>query len=224
MNYEQMDNNKVYIAGTILNVPEYSHEVMGEEFYECTLSVKRLSGCCDLVPITISERLIKEYELEKGSKIAFSGQFRSYNKQQQDKNRLILAVFVREVLPYDETQNSNIVEINGYVCKEPVYRTTPFKREICDVLIAVNRSYNKSDYLPCIAWGRNAKYVKDCKVGDNIKLAGRIQSRTYQKKISETETIEKMAFEISLSKIEKIKEPQEMATMQNQSLEYSCSA
>lgn len=203
MNYEQMNNNKVYIAGEILTTPTFSHEVLGESFYEFDLKVKRLSGSCDIIPITISERLINSNGLKQHSLIAGNGQFRSYNKLEGKKSRLLLTVFIREILPYDEQQNPNVIEINGYVCKDPIYRTTPFKREICDVLIAVNRSYNKSDYLPCIAWGRNAKFVKEFSVGDNIKILGRIQSRVYQKKISETEVVEKTAFEISLNKISK---------------------
>lgn len=203
MNYEQMHNNKVYIAGEIITTPTFSHEVLGEGFYEFDLKVKRLSGFYDTIPVTISERLINENELKLHSVIAGNGQFRSYNKLEGKKSRLLLTVFLREVLPYDEKQNPNVIEINGYVCKEPIYRTTPFKREICDVLIAVNRSYNKSDYLPCIAWGRNAKYVKEFSVGDNIKIVGRIQSRVYQKKLSETEVVQKTAFEISLNKISK---------------------
>ena len=110
-------------------------------------------------------------------------------------------LFRSELKEYDENINPNQIEITGYVCKEPIYRTTPFKREIADVLIAVNRSFNKSDYLPCIAWGRNAKYVSTLNVGDKLEMVGRIQSRVYQKRIDENTVEEKVAYEISLNKI-----------------------
>lgn len=203
MNFEQMNNNKVYIAGEIISEPKYSYEVFGEGFYEFDLLVKRLSEANDIIPVTISERLLNSDSIKVGNKIAAIGQFRSYNKLVEDKSKLILTVFIRELVPYDESQNPNQIELTGFVCKEPIYRTTPFKREITDVLIAVNRSYNKSDYLPCIAWGRNAKYVKNLSVGDKLVMSGRIQSRIYQKKIGE-DVVEKVAYEISLSKITKI--------------------
>lgn len=200
MNFEQMNNNKVYIAGEVLEEPKFSYEIFGEGFYEFLLQVKRLSNSIDIIPITISERLIKNENIKKGSLIAGIGQFRSYNKVVEDKSKLMLTVFIRELVPYDESVNPNQIELTGFICKEPIYRTTPFKREICDVLIAVNRSYNKSDYLPCIAWGRNAKFVSNLNVGDKLSMIGRIQSRVYQKKIGE-ELVEKVAYEISLSKI-----------------------
>lgn len=202
MNFEQMNNNKVYIAGSVLTEPKFAYEVFGEGFYEFDLEVKRLSDATDVITITISERLLSDGNVKVGSKIAFNGQFRSYNKLVEEKSKLMLTVFVREIMPYDENENPNQIELTGFVCKEPIYRTTPFKREICDVLIAVNRSYNKSDYLPCIAWGRNAKFVKGLNVGDKLNLVGRIQSRVYQKKIGD-EIQEKVAYEISLSKIVK---------------------
>ena len=203
MNFEQMNNNKVYVAGEVVSEPKFSYEVFGEGFYEFDLLVKRLSDASDVIPVTISERLLTEGEIVLGKKIACSGQFRSYNKLVEEKSKLMLTVFVREVLEYDPSVNPNQIELTGFVCKEPIYRTTPFKRESSDVLIAVNRSYNKSDYLPCIAWGRNAKFVKNLSVGDKLQMCGRIQSRVYQKKIDD-EVVEKTAYEISLSKITKI--------------------
>lgn len=203
MNFEQMNNNKVYVAGEVVSEPKFSYEVFGEGFYEFDLLVKRLSDASDVIPVTISERLLTEGEIVLGKKIACSGQFRSYNKLVEEKSKLMLTVFVREILEYDPSVNPNQIELTGFVCKEPIYRTTPFKREISDVLIAVNRSYNKSDYLPCIAWGRNAKFVKNLSVGDKLQMCGRIQSRVYQKKIDD-EVVEKTAYEISLSKITKI--------------------
>ena len=200
MNYEQMNNNKVYLRGKIVSTPVFSHEVFGEKFYEFNLEVPRLSESFDTIPITISERIINQ-SIYVGNLIAISGQFRSYNKQTETKSKLVLTVFVRELEANDELMNPNIIELFGYICKEPVFRTTPFKREICDVLLAVNRAYNKSDYIPCIAWGRNARFVKDMKVGDAINLVGRIQSRVYQKRVSDDLVETKNAYEISITKL-----------------------
>lgn len=196
MSYEE--NNKVMLSGEVVREPEYSHEVMGEGFYEFTLSVKRLSGQCDFIPITISERLMDGINLLSGSFITVNGQFRSYNKQCDNKSKLMLTVFARSVEEFNEEINPNSIVLSGYICKEPMYRTTPFKREICDMLIAVNRAYNKSDYIPCIAWGRNARYVNTLKVGDRIELNGRIQSREYQKE-EKGELVIKTAYEVSIS-------------------------
>ena len=201
MNFEQMNNNKVYIAGKVVSEPKFSYEVFGEGFYEFNLEVKRLSDISDVIPVTISERLMQAENIIMGSNLAGVGQFRSYNKLIDGKSKLMLTVFIRELKEYDESINPNQIEITGYVCKEPIYRTTPFKREIADVLIAVNRSFNKSDYLPCIAWGRNAKYVSTLNVGDKLEMVGRIQSRVYQKRIDENTVEEKVAYEISLNKI-----------------------
>ena len=196
-----MNNNKVYIAGKVVSEPKFSYEVFGEGFYEFNLEVKRLSDISDVIPVTISERLMQAENIIMGSNLAGVGQFRSYNKLIDGKSKLMLTVFIRELKEYDESINPNQIEITGYVCKEPIYRTTPFKREIADVLIAVNRSFNKSDYLPCIAWGRNAKYVSTLNVGDKLEMVGRIQSRVYQKRIDENTVEEKVAYEISLNKI-----------------------
>ena len=200
MNYNNLKNNIVIVHGEIYSMPEFSHEIYGEDFYEFIVKVERLSDSFDLLPVTISSRLIDNFEI--GKKIGIEGQFRSYNKQVDGKSKLMLTVFVRNVIDYNPNTNPNYVEVLGYVCKDPVYRTTPFNREICDILIAVNRSYNKSDYLPLIAWGRNARYSQNFKVGDRIKIVGRIQSREYIKKISEYENVTKTAYEVSLNKIE----------------------
>ena len=201
MNYELLENNKVFLCGVVVSKAVYSHEVYGEGFYELNLSVQRLSDHNDIIPITVSERLLVNKEFEEGKKVAIKGQFRSYNKLVDGKSKLVLTVFVREVCEIDETMNPNIIELSGYICKDPIYRTTPFNREICDLLLAVNRAYNKSDYLPCIAWGRNARYVKNAVIGQKVFISGRIQSREYQKKISEEEFLTKVAYEISISKI-----------------------
>lgn len=193
------NNNSVLIKGKIAKLPTYSHTVMGEGFFEMYVEVKRLSDEVDLLPVTISERLIDGFNV--GDEIAISGQFRSYNKLDGEKSKLMLTIFVKELLDPAEMQAVNQICMIGYLCKEPIYRTTPFGREICDCLLAVNRAYNKSDYLPCIAWGRNARFVKDLGVGEKLEVQGRIQSRKYQKKISETETETRVAYEISLSSV-----------------------
>lgn len=201
MNNEAKTNNKVYLSGTIESEPVFSHELYGEGFYEFTLRVPRLSEQNDVIPITISERLLGEKNLVKGTKISFYGQFRSFNKLVGEKSKLMLTVFVRDFLDEDEEANPNVTELTGYVCKQPMYRTTPFNREICDLLIAVNRAYDKSDYIPCIAWGRNARFVKEMAVGQKLSLSGRIQSREYTKKLPDGSSEIRVAYELSVNKI-----------------------
>ncbi len=201
MNYVTEKNNKVYVSGEIVSDGSFSHEVYGEGFYEFSVRVMRLSGQADILPVTLSERLIQGAMLGKGKKLCALGQFRSYNKIENGKSRLMLTIFVRELLEDLPDKNPNSILLSGYICKPPVYRTTPFNREIADVLIAVNRAYNKSDYIPCIAWGRNARFVKNLSVGDRIAISGRIQSREYQKKLSETDIKTMTAYEVSISKL-----------------------
>lgn len=201
MNYLAEKNNKVFIRGEIVTQAEFSHEVYGEGFYEMNVLVKRLSGQGDLLPVTVSERLIADKDLKPGVTINAFGQFRSYNKLVDGKSKLMLTVFVRELLDDAPVKNPNNIVLSGYVCKLPVYRTTPFNREIADILIAVNRSYNKSDYIPCIAWGRNARFAKNLAVGEKIAIAGRIQSREYQKRITDDDIKIMTAYEVSISKL-----------------------
>lgn len=201
MNYLQEKNNKVFISGEIVSEAEFSHEVYGEGFYEMFVLVKRLSGQGDVLPVTISERLINDRDLKVGVTINALGQFRSYNKLVNGKSKLMLTVFVRELLDDAPIKNPNSIVLTGYICKPPVYRTTPFNREIADVLIAVNRSYNKSDYIPCIAWGRNARFAKNIAVGEKIAVSGRIQSREYQKRIADDDVKTLTAYEVSISKL-----------------------
>lgn len=197
----EFDNNRVYLCGKVASQPEFSHEVYGEGFYDLNLEVDRLSEQFDLIPITISERLLRDVDLSLGRTMAIKGQFRSYNKFVDGKSKLMLTVFVREIIEPSEALNCNIIELEGYICKEPVYRMTPFKREICDMLLAINRAYNKSDYLPCIAWGRNARFVSDLAVGEKIYITGRIQSRQYQKRIDENNSETRTAYEVSINKL-----------------------
>lgn len=205
MSYEQMQNNQVYLSGQIASAPEFSHEIMGEKFYDTTVSVERLSGQSDVIPITVSDRLMEGQNFEIGNLIGLIGQFRSYNKIVDGKSKLVLRVFVRELCECDENA-PNVIELEGYVCKQPVYRTTPFKREIADLLVAVNRAYNKSDYIPAIAWGRNARYASTFNVGDKIHLVGRIQSRIYQKTLDDGTIEERIAYEVSITRFEQEKE------------------
>ncbi|MBR1967918.1 MAG: single-stranded DNA-binding protein [Clostridia bacterium] len=201
MNYFAEKNNKVFISGEIVTDAEFSHEVYGEGFYEMNVLVKRLSGQGDILPVTVSERLITDRDLKVGVTINALGQFRSYNKLVDGKSKLMLTVFVRELLDDAPVRNPNSIVLTGYICKPPVYRTTPFNREIADILIAVNRSYNKSDYIPCIAWGRNARFAKNIAVGEKIAVSGRIQSREYQKKVTDDDIRTLTAYEVSISKL-----------------------
>lgn len=198
-----IENNVVNIIGTIVKECEFSHEVYGEGFYIFHISVDRLSDNEDILPVTISERLIDTNSLKLGTVVDIIGQLRSYNNYSEKRNRLVLTVFAREIEILDKLseKNPNQICLNGFICKNPVYRKTPFGREISDILLAVNRAYNKSDYIPCIAWGRNARFTTNLKIGDNIKLWGRIQSRKYQKKNGE-DIEERTAYEVSVSKIE----------------------
>ena len=201
MEYVEKGNNRVYVRGEIVSTARYSHEIYGEGFYEMDVMIKRLSGQADVLPITVSERLIQEKDLQVGKTISAIGQFRSYNKLVNNKSKLMLTVFARDIVENEENKNPNSITLSGYVCKEPVYRTTPFNREIADVLLAVNRAYNKSDYIPCIAWGRNARFVKNLQVGDFLTINGRIQSREYQKKFSEDDVRTMTAYEVSINKL-----------------------
>ena len=198
-----VNNNRVEIWGTISGNAEFSHEIYGEKFFIFTMDIPRLSGIYDSIKIMVSERLTSDVPLLSGDRVKIIGQFRSYNSSENGANRLILTVFARDILKdgFDE-ENPNSIYLNGYICKQPVYRTTPFGREITDMLLAVNRTYNKSDYIPVIARGRNARFCKNLNVGDNVRIRGRIQSREYQKKLDDDEIITKTAYEVSVSKLE----------------------
>ncbi len=202
-----MLNNKIYLEGKVVEGLEFSHEMYGEGFYMFKLEVSRLSDVSDVLNVTISERLLAGMDLKVGDDVLVEGQLRSYNKFVDGANRLILTVFARNIdYCIERSKNPNEIFLNGYICKEPVYRTTPFGREIADLLLAVNRPYNKSDYIPNISWGRNARFCKTLKVGDNIRVWGRLQSREYQKRISEDNVITKVAYEVSISKMERVED------------------
>lgn len=201
-----IENNQVTIMGKVATEFSFSHEVFGEGFYMVEVEVKRLSNSEDRIPLMISERLIDVTQDYTGEYIMVHGQFRSYNRHEEQKNRLVLSVFVREISFMEEEPDgtkTNSIWLDGYICKEPIYRKTPLGREIADLLLAVNRPYGKSDYIPCICWGRNARYASGSEVGEHVQLLGRIQSREYVKRISDTETEKRVAYEVSVSKLEK---------------------
>ena len=200
-----IENNQVTIMGEIVSAFTFSHEVFGEGFYMVEVNVKRLSNSEDKIPVMVSERLMDVTQDYIGEFVMINGQFRSYNKHDELKNRLVLSVFAREVEficeELDGAKTNNIM-LDGYICKLPVYRKTPLGREIADLLIAVNRPYGKSDYIPCICWGRNARFASAFEVGNHVQVFGRIQSREYVKKLSETVTEKRIAYEVSVSKLE----------------------
>lgn len=198
-------NNQAQVTGVIKSNFSFSHEIYAEKFYMFTLSIPRLSGTDDSVRVMVSERLLATEEFNIGDRVDIEGQFRSYNSYEKpNENKLVLTIFAKDIHHNADPKNHNpnSLYLNGYICKDPIYRTTPFGREITDLLVAVNRSYNKSDYIPVIAWGRNARYAKTLQVGDNVRVWGRIQSRDYQKRISEEEVITKTAYEVSVNRME----------------------
>lgn len=206
-----MDNNHLVLMGKITSEKKFSHEIYGETFYIFNLEVARLSAASDIIPITVSERLLTNIDIEVGKMILVEGQFRSYNNYEGEKNKLILTVFAKEIVEKSDEEEivgkdiiSNEVTLTGYICKKPIYRQTPFGREIADVLLAVNRAYNKSDYIPCIAWGRNARFCQNLDVGSEVKIVGRVQSRTYEKKFEDGSAETRVAYEVSVASLEVI--------------------
>ena len=211
-----LENNYLTLVGKVTGEKKFSHEIYGESFYIFNLEIPRLSGNNDIIPITISERLIKEDTLNEGKKVLIKGQFRSYNSYDNQKNRLILTVFAKDITEIEEVEDeeenemvkkdtiTNEVVLIGYICKKPIYRQTPFGREISDILLAVNRAYNKSDYIPCIAWGRNARFCQTLEVGSEVKIVGRVQSRTYEKKHEDGTVETRVAYEVSVGSLEVI--------------------
>lgn len=200
-----IENNQVTVMGEIVSDFSFSHEIFGEGFYMVDVKVQRLSESYDVIPVMMSERLIDVTADYKGMLVCVNGQFRSYNRHEEHRNKLVLSVFAREiefVEEVEESAKSNQIFLDGYICKAPIYRKTPLGREIADVLLAVNRPYGKSDYIPCICWGRNARYAGNFQVGDRCLIWGRIQSREYMKKLDEEKVEKRVAFEVSVSKLE----------------------
>ncbi len=198
-----IEDNEAWVLGVVCGYLTYSHEVHNEKFYRFMLRSDRLSDNADFICVTISEKMLTEISIDIGKRLKIKGQFRSYNNYSGTGNKLVLTLFAKDVTLADgDEEPANEIYLNGYICKPVVYRVTPFGREIADILLAVNRAYNKSDYIPCIAWGRNARFVKHLEVGQNIKIWGRMQSREYQKKISDTEAVTKTAYEVSINRLE----------------------
>ena len=220
MDTNYLENNYLTLVGKVTGEKKFSHEIYGERFYVFNLVIPRLSGNSDIIPITVSERIIKEDTLQEGKKLLVKGQFRSYNSYENEKNRLILTVFAKDIIEIEEKENENEEEnemvrkdtitnevvLVGYICKKPIYRQTPFGREISDLLLAVNRAYNKSDYIPCIAWGRTARFCQNLEVGSQVKVVGRVQSRSYEKKYEDGTVETRVAYEVSIGSLEVIEE------------------
>ena len=209
MNTNYSENNHLVLVGKVVSDKSYSHEIYGEKFYVFNLEVVRLSSTVDIIPITVSERLLTDLDLKIGKKVKVEGQFRSYNNYENERNRLILTVFAKEIIEAEEVSEekekeelTNEVILVGYICKKPIYRQTPFGREIADVLLAVNRAYNKSDYIPSIAWGRNARFCQNMEVGTEVKITGRVQSRNYEKKYEDGTVETRVAYEVSIASME----------------------
>lgn len=232
MNTNYSDNNHLVLVGKVASEKRFSHEIYGESFYIFDMEIPRLSEAFDLIPITISERLINDNQLAVGKRMVVKGQFRSYNSYENERSRLVLTVFAKDVIPEEDIEQraetdedidlniSNEVTLIGHICKKPIYRKTPFGREIADALLAVNRAYNKSDYIPAIAWGRTARFCDTLETGTQVKAIGRVQSRIYQKKYEDGTVEDRTAYEVSISSLEVIKEDstteEEQSEIQNQ--------
>ena len=218
MDTNYSDNNHLLLVGKVTSDKRFSHEIYGEKFYIFDMEVPRLSNATDIIPVTASERIITDELLAIGNKLIVKGQFRSYNSYENEKNKLILTVFAKDILSEadlleeekEEIQTvSNVVTLIGYICKKPIYRQTPFGREIADILLAVNRAYNKSDYIPSIAWGRNARFSQNLPTGTEVKIVGRVQSRNYEKKYEDGTVENRVAYEVSIASLEVINQDNE---------------
>ena len=209
--------NSIHLRGHVCQPLQFGHELFGEQFFVTTLRVPRLSGAEDFLPVTLSERLLIDEPIAAGSVLCLDGQLRSYNKVVEGSGRLLITAFAQRLLPEEDDENPNRVQLTGALCKAPSYRTTPFGREIADLMLAVNRSYGKSDYIPCITWGRTARYAANLKIGDKVQLVGRFQSRNYQKQLPDGTVLNKVAYEVSVSRLSAMKEDSFSEQLQNMS-------
>lgn len=231
MDTNYLENNYLTLVGKVTGEKKFSHEIYGERFYVFNLEIARLSGNADIIPITVSERLVTDEMLTQGKNLLVKGQFRSYNSYDNEKNRLILTVFAKDVVELEETNQeeenemtkkdmvTNEVVLIGFICKKPIYRQTPFGREIADILLAVNRAYNKSDYIPTIAWGRNARFCQNLEVGTKVKIVGRVQSRMYEKKYEDGTVENRVAYEVSIGSLEVVEENDDAVSKENETQE-----
>ncbi len=228
MDTNYLESNYLTLVGKVTGEKQFSHEIYGEKFYTFKLSIARLSGNADIIPITVSERIINDEMLAEGKKLLVKGQFRSYNSYENEKNKLILTVFAKDIVELNEENEdesefakkdgvTNEVVLVGFICKKPIYRQTPFGREIADLLLAVNRAYNKSDYIPSIAWGRNARFSQNLEVGTKVRVVGRVQSREYEKKHEDGTVENRIAYEVSIGSLEIVEEidPEKEAEAEN---------
>ena len=218
MDTNYSDNNHLILVGKVTSEKRFSHEIYGEKFYIFDMEVARLSDNTDIIPVTASERIMTDELLTIGNQLVIKGQFRSYNSYENEKNKLILTVFAKDIVKVDDVneeekeiieRTSNEVTLTGYICKTPIYRQTPFGREISDLLLAVNRAYNKSDYIPSIAWGRTARFCQNLPTGTEVKVVGRVQSRNYEKKYEDGTVENKVAYEVSIASLEVINQDNE---------------
>lgn len=192
------ENNAATVAGVVATEPK-KYDCCGEMFYAFDLSVMRMSGAIDLIPVNMPVVLCDE--LNFGDRISLVGQVRTYNRVVDGKSRLFVVFFALETADY--TDYINEIELTGFFCKPPVRRTTPLGRDICDAQIAVNRDRQKSDYIPLIIWGRTARLISRLDVGAHVNVKGRLQSRVYQKQ-TEQGVVEKTAYEVSVNRIEEV--------------------
>ena len=229
MDTNYLENNYLTLVGKVTSEKKFSHEIYGEKFYVFDLSIPRLSGNADIIPITVSERIVNDNMLAIGKKLLVKGQFRSYNSYENERNRLILTVFAKDIVELEENEEenelakkdqvTNEVVLIGYICKKPIYRQTPFGREIADILLAVNRAYNKSDYIPSIAWGRNARFCQNIEVGTQVKIIGRVQSRQYEKKHEDGTVENRVAYEVSVGSLEVVEENEDTENKETENQE-----
>lgn len=202
--------NRIIISGKVEEGPEFSHKIYRKKFYRFFISSERISGISDVIPVLISEDFLEEIKV--GERIGVDGEIRTYNKHNAEKNKLEIYIFLKtffDPLDHDE----NYVEIDGYLCKAPTYRETPFGREISDILIATNRQYGRSDYIPSIVWGRYARRTSKKAIGTRIFAKGRIQSREYIKKLDNEEIETRVAYELSINTIKNCTESEELLWM-----------
>lgn len=202
---EQTSSNQIILCGTVTALPRLSHRNRDEDFYIFSLEVQRLSGASDTVNVLAREKLLEKLVLEQGcKKLRIQGEIRSFNNKSGVGAKLVITVFARELVFTDEA-DENLAQITGVICKPPTLRRTPMGREISDLMIAVNRHYGRSDYIPCIAWGVHARKASDWPVGTIVSLEGRLQSRDYVKN-QDGILVEKTAYEVSLTDIAAIKQ------------------
>ena len=187
--------NHILLRGSLLALPQFSHENHGQRFFRFFLEVPRLSGTVDVLPIVAGEELLNSFDLSGGKMLTVTGQIRSCNQRTDGRRRLLIFVFARSIL-CEDGEPLNEVILEGPLCREPTYRRTPLGREICDVMLAVPRAFRRADYLPCILWGRTALEASRCHTSDRILICGRLQSRVYTK-VTEEGAEERTAYEIS---------------------------